>query len=480
METSQGSSQSKNKAGRWQWVVEEGELFWTEEVFTIFGLEPILFDSGEEKFFDAIREEERERVRELLLAAFENQETVELQCRLRLEDGSDKTIHVEGKTIVGDGGRSEFITGTVLDLTRQVEQEEQLQMLYVAVNQSPTMIGITDRDGMVEYVNDSFTQVTGYGQEELRGKTFRVLRSGHHDDSFYKEMWDTILSGKSWRGEFINKKKNGKLYISGATISPVVAEEGSISHFVVTERDITQVVKQQQMLGMRNRMAHMEEMLGMFSLRWRQPLKTIETMVERLEGRLASGGTDPADLIEGLEEIRAEARSAAETFDDFQTFFRIDPEIQHLSVDDLLERTLEFTGEMVDSDGVALLVEMAAPTPVRIHLNEMVQVLLNIGKNAREAFEERGTLQPEIRIRTYEEEGHSVIVMEDNAGGIDPAIIDRIFDPDFSTKKRTPAGTGLGLYAGRIIVEEYCHGRLEAENWEEGARFTIAFPHGEG
>jgi PAS domain S-box-containing protein len=121
---------------------------------------------------------------------------------------------------------------------RQVENE--LRKLSQAVEQSNTSIVITDISGAIEYVNPYFLNLTGYSDEEVRGKNPRILKSDLTPDSIYEELWQTIISGKEWRGEFCNKKKNGERYWESASISPVTDDSGLISHFVAVKTDITE------------------------------------------------------------------------------------------------------------------------------------------------------------------------------------------------------------------------------------------------
>jgi len=123
----------------------------------------------------------------------------------------------------------------------RVKVEEELRKLSQAVEQSPASVIITDTEGTIEYVNPKFTQLTGYSFEEAVGQNPRILKSGLQSKSFYKELWDTITRGEEWRGEFANRKKNGEIYWEFATIAPVKAPDGEITHYVAVKNDITQL-----------------------------------------------------------------------------------------------------------------------------------------------------------------------------------------------------------------------------------------------
>jgi len=134
------------------------------------------------------------------------------------------------------------VMGLVLslsDVTSRIEMEQERFRLYRAVEQSPVTVVITDSEGKIEYVNPKFVQLTGYTRKEAIGKKPNVLKSGKHPPEFYKDLWETIKQGKSWQGEFCNKKKNGNLYWESAVISPIKDEKGRITHMIGIKEDIT-------------------------------------------------------------------------------------------------------------------------------------------------------------------------------------------------------------------------------------------------
>ncbi|MEJ2165596.1 MAG: PAS domain S-box protein [Desulfobacterales bacterium] len=133
------------------------------------------------------------------------------------------------------------------DLERRVEERTaELKKLSQAVEQSPVTVMITDKAGNIEYVNPKFSEVTGYSAKEAIGQNPRIFKSGKHPDSFYKDLWNTILSGKTWRGEFLNRRKNDEEFWESTSISAIKNDEGDITHFVAVKQDITARKKAQQ------------------------------------------------------------------------------------------------------------------------------------------------------------------------------------------------------------------------------------------
>ncbi len=128
----------------------------------------------------------------------------------------------------------------ILDVTEQRALQDSLRQLSRAVEQSPVSIVITNLLGAIEYVNPKFTQITGYSFEEALGKNPRILKSGETTQETYAHMWQTILNGGEWRGEFHNKKKNGELYWESAFVSPIMDARGTITHLLAVKEDITE------------------------------------------------------------------------------------------------------------------------------------------------------------------------------------------------------------------------------------------------
>ncbi len=155
-------------------------------------------------------------------------------------NGIDRYILFSAAPIRNSQGKIMAIIETLEDQTAQHHALEQLSKLGQAVEQSPTSVMITDRNGVVEYVNPKFTTLTGYSSEEVIGKNPSILKTGHTPPEEYCKLWETIIHGQEWRGEFLNKKKDGDFYWEQATISPVRDPEGNITHFVAVKEDITQ------------------------------------------------------------------------------------------------------------------------------------------------------------------------------------------------------------------------------------------------
>jgi len=136
------------------------------------------------------------------------------------------------------------------NIAKRIEAESHLFKLSQAVQQSPASVIITDIQGNIQYVNPKFTEITGYSSEELIDKNPRIFKSGHTPDEVYKQLWETITSGKEWKGELLNKKKNGELYWERLRISPIFNGEGEIINFLGVKEDITESKKTSEQMNL--------------------------------------------------------------------------------------------------------------------------------------------------------------------------------------------------------------------------------------
>ncbi len=165
----------------------------------------------------------------------------EAEHRLRNKTGEYQWIQARGKVVERDSqGNPKRAVGTHVDISERKSWESEIRKLKKAVEESPLAIFITDRKGNIEYTNAFLTEMTGYLPHEIKNKNMRIFRSGMQPRGFYKNMWNVILSGQIWKGEFRNRKKNGELYWESATIAPLKNEDGVISHFVSLKEDITE------------------------------------------------------------------------------------------------------------------------------------------------------------------------------------------------------------------------------------------------
>ena len=174
--------------------------------------------------------------------------------------GQLKTMRVSTQTI---RYRNRYAgMGTTIDVTDIKETKQQLNLLARAVEQMDELVRITDKDGIITYVNDALVAHSGYRRVELIGKKISIFKSGTQDEHFYEELWNTILSAKTYRGVFVNKKKDGQLYYEEETITPILGKDNTIENFVVTSQDITERVRMEESL---QKLATTDSLTGVYN-----------------------------------------------------------------------------------------------------------------------------------------------------------------------------------------------------------------------
>jgi len=161
-------------------------------------------------------------------------QTVELQARRKSGELFPAELSL---SVTKEEGRPVF-TGFIRDITGRKRAEEELRLQSAALEAAANAIVITGRDGAIIWANQAFSRLTGWGPRECLGQNTRILKSGHHERSFYQELWQTILSGRVWQGEMVNRRKDGSLYFEEQTITPVRSDRGGITHFIGIKVDI--------------------------------------------------------------------------------------------------------------------------------------------------------------------------------------------------------------------------------------------------
>ncbi len=233
---------------------------------------------------------------------------------------------------------------------------------------------------------------------------------------------------------------------------------------------VEDIRQRDQMLLHQSKLASMGEMIGAIAHQWRQPLNALNINIQNLDDDYAEGLID-ADFIDRfIAKNREIITYMSKTIDDFRNFFRIDKTKESFSIKEAIETTMALQHAQLLKRDITLSVE-GEDIFVTGYRHEFLQVLLNLINNAVDQLHKKWVQNPKITIRLKED----ALILEDNAGGIDPKIIDRIFEPYFTTKAQGE-GTGLGLYIAKVIIEKNLGGRLEARNNIRGALFEITFP----
>lgn len=182
------------------------------------------------------------------------------EYRILLPDGETRWINTRSFPVNDEQGRLCRVAGLSIDVTRSKQLEEEREMMSRALEQSADAVIITDNKGVIVYVNAAFEDITGYEKEEVLGRYPSLLKSGLQDDSFYRQLWQSISSGIPFTDIFINRRKDGELYYEAKTITPVYSTCGGVTHYVSTGKDITQRLKSRERL---HKLLHYDVVTGL-------------------------------------------------------------------------------------------------------------------------------------------------------------------------------------------------------------------------
>ncbi len=378
-------------------------------------------------------------------------------------------------------GKIVGIIGIGRDITDHKQMDEELRKLSLAVEQSPVSIVITDIKGNIEYVNPKFTELTGYTYNEVIGKNPRILKSGEYAPKFYKELWDTITSGKEWRGELHNKKKNGELYWEHASISPIKDKEGVITHYLGVMEDITEIKHLEMQLIQAQKM----EAIGTLAGGVAHDFNNLLTVVIGYSDLMLSKLDKQNEMYGLIDQIRKAGRRAASVAQQLLAFSRkqtLKPQVLELNT--VIAEMEKMLRRLIGEDIELITVYEPDLKYVKADQGQVEQVLMNLVVNARAAMVDGGRLALKTEDVTIDEQfcklnsearpGNFVCFsVEDSGIGMDKETISHIFEPFFTTKE---VGTGLGLSVIYGIVKQH-------EGWinvysepGQGSTFKVYFP----
>jgi hypothetical protein len=246
--------------------------------------------------------------------------------------------------------------------------------------------------------------------------------------------------------------------------------------------EVKKNLDKKRLLKRQSRLAQMGEMLSMIAHQWRQPLSAISSTILAIQVKVHKNRFDfnkkeeCEKFLEFLEEkhndIYFYLESLSETIDDFRNFFKAEKDKDKVALSEPINKALSIIRNAILSKGITLKVTYGCEDEIYMYRNEMMQVILNILKNAKDNFKEKKIKNPTIYIRTMKKDEKYIIEICDNGGGIKAKHLPKIFDPYFSTKD-DKNGTGLGLYISKIIVEKHNGGKLKVKNTNDGVCFTL-------
>lgn len=436
--------------------------------------------------FTLVHPEDYARVFSVFLKSLEKENAVEkVELRFRHKDGSWRHMESCARNLLHDS----HVRGIVVssrDISERRHSENQILLQSQALNAASNGIVITDVQGTILWVNPAFTRMTGYAFEEAIGKNPRILKSGEQSPRIYEELWKTILSGETWEGEIINRRKDGSLYFEKQTITPVKNEAGDITYFIAIKHDISENKKMEAQF----RQAQKMEAVGRLAGGVAHDFNNLLTIILGQSDMLLNIWAGDNEGLERIKEIKdAGKRAAALTrqllaFSRKQIFQIRVVELNHIvkGADKMMRRLL---GE--DIELVTLLEDHLKP--IKVDASQIDQVLMNLAVNARDAMPHGGKLVIQTSQSVVDEKmaskypglipGQYVqLKFKDSGVGMSPEIKAHLFEPFFTTKEKGK-GTGLGLATIYGIIKQ-SQSYIYAESEQgRGTSFLIFFPASE-
>ncbi len=376
----------------------------------------------------------------------------------------------------------DLVLAIVRDVSDRRRAEDERGKLATVVEQATEDVMLTDKNGVIQYVNPAFTRITGYSREEAIGKTPSFLRSGLHSDEFYRDLWNTVGSGRVWRGTLTNRHADGSNVIEDAIISPMCDSTGSTIGFVAVKRDITDRVQLEEQLRHAQKMEAVGQLAGGVAHDFNNLLQVIMGYTEMVR--------DDKEVTEQIHEYASEVLQAGNRarslIQQLLAFSRRDAlQLKRIDLNQVLAGSVRMVHRLIGTN-IMLDFQPGEIGMVMADAGQMEQIIVNLCINSRDAMPEGGFLKLVTRAELLSESdvqryadavsGHYVrLSVIDTGIGIPLHLQDRIFEPFFTTKG-VNKGTGLGLATVYAIVRR--HGGFIAVDSEEqrGTAFHLYLP----
>jgi PAS domain S-box-containing protein len=356
--------------------------------------------------------------------------------------------------------------------------------IRITVREEPEGMGVTGssiRKGKLQIINDFLSNPRGsawYNEYKkhgcysgaaiplkLKGKTIGALTMYAGEKHFFNGQINALLLQLAEDISFAldNLDREARRKEAEQALQKEIAERLQTLE-ALHEKD--------QLLMQQSRQAAMGEMINNIAHQWRQPLNIVAMTIQDLMVTFEEGECSDEYVDATVKQIMNQVLHMSQTIDDFRNFSRPDQEIKQFNLREAVKKTLTLVGDSFKSQNIKIDVEAQEGLIVTGYQNEYCQVLLNILNNARDVLTKRNIASPRIEINLFREGHRHVATISDNAGGIPDAILDRIFEPYFTTKD-ADKGTGIGLHMSKTIIEKRMNGKISVRNTDQGAEFRI-------
>ena len=372
------------------------------------------------------------------------------------------------------------------DITLKKRKEQKLEQAYTVFNHTRDGIIITDKDTNILDVNKAFEIITGYSKDDIKNSNTSIFKSNLNDKKFYEAMWKSINEQGYWEGEISNLNKKREIYTEWLTINTIYDENSQVLNYIGIFSDITeqknkdqQIKEKERLLYQQSKMASIGEMIENIAHQWRQPLSVISTASTGIKLQKELNILTDEEEIKALDAINNSAQFLSATIDDFRSYLKNDNKQDNFNIEETIDYSLKLFSSKLHNKNIKIIKDFEDTQTWGIR-NEFVQVLINIISNTNDAFENSTQEEKYLFISTKVINEDIKIEIKDNAGGIPNNIIEKVFDPYFTTKHKSQ-GTGIGLYMSSQIIRNHMDGHIYVKNKEYkynksnfiGASFTI-------
>jgi len=369
--------------------------------------------------------------------------------------------------------------------------EAKFAMYNRAIDQAAIFFKL-DNKLKVQYANTTLCDILVSGVDIQEGTDFSSFVMD--EDKQYIEMLKKALQeGKTYQRVFRLKSESYKFVSLRLTFTPLKNYEEHIEEVLVIGFDVSLLQQkeavlqdrvnvesqknweQNKILIQQSKMASMGEMIGHIGHQWRQPLNSLGLMFQKLDYAYKKNKLNDELMTRSTEKAMRVIYQMSKTIDDFRDFFSDDKYLQMCALTDVVKQACDIIDSSLQSKNILLTINYEKEVTLPCLKNELSQVLLNIIANAMDALVSNNTENPEISITIEQKKDKAIIFIDDNAGGVSESIIEKIFQPYFTTKEKDN-GTGIGLYMSKTIIEEHMNGHLGVHNTLSGASFKISLP----
>lgn len=358
-----------------------------------------------------------------------------------------------------------------------------------------------DRSGVIGLVNLTAASLLGVERSRLLGQRFGTFVAGEQRRLFTGFLTKVFESrgNKETCELMLSKEGNADVFVRVEAFAGMSGQECRVAVIDISDRrrvedalvekrleleelnrtlevriarTVDELRSKDQMLILQDRRAVMGEMINNIAHQWRQPLNLLGLHIQELPLYYSLGEFSQEYLDEKVQKSMVLIQQMSSTIDDFRSFFKPDKRTVTFGLNQVIASTVSMVAESYREQQITITFDSEGDPSANGYPNQYSQVLLNILMNARDALVEKSVVDGRILIQAFGEAGHSVVTISDNAGGVSEEIMDRIFDPYFTTRG-PDKGTGIGLYMSKTIIEKSMGGRLSVKNNNDGAEFRI-------